>query len=135
MRPCTVIAIDLGGTKIAGALVRYGEEGAPSIVARCSAPTEPLRGGEAVLQSVIDVALEMQRQAGGAQLAGVGIAAAGCISPRDGSVLYANGIMPGWTGQPLAAAVEEALGLPLVTVENDGFDFLEKILSPEIWES
>ena len=29
MRPCTVIAIDLGGTKIAGALVRYGEEGAP----------------------------------------------------------------------------------------------------------
>lgn len=31
--------------------------------------------------------------------------------------------------------VEEALGLPLVTVENDGFDFLEKILSPEIWES
>ncbi len=30
--------------------------------------------------------------------------------------------------------VEEALGLPLVTVENDGFDFLEKILSPEIWE-
>ena len=112
MRPCTVIAIDLGGTKIAGALVRYGEEGAPSIAARCSAPTEPLRGGEAVLQSVIDVALEMQRQAAGEELAGVGIAAAGCISPRDGSVLYANGIMPGWTGQPLAAAGGEALGLP-----------------------
>jgi len=30
--------------------------------------------------------------------------------------------------------VEEALGLPLVTVENDGFDFLEKVLSPQIWE-
>ncbi len=30
--------------------------------------------------------------------------------------------------------VEAALAIPLVTTENDGFDLLEKILSPSIWE-
>ncbi len=30
--------------------------------------------------------------------------------------------------------VEAALATPLVTTENDGFDLLEKILSPSIWE-
>ncbi len=30
--------------------------------------------------------------------------------------------------------VEEALGVALITTENDGFDVLEKILSPAIWE-
>ena len=31
--------------------------------------------------------------------------------------------------------VEEALSVTLTTTENDGFDLLEKILSPMIWES
>lgn len=113
MKPCTVIAIDLGGTKIAGGLVRYSaQDEAPQLGARYALPTDPQRGGEAVLATVIEVVLELKRQAGGEKLAGVGIAAAGCIDPKDGSVLYANGIMPGWTGQPLAAAVAQAASLP-----------------------
>ena len=112
MKPCNVVAVDLGGTKIAGALVRYEAEGAaPTILARTSVPTSPQRGGSAVLQSVVEVAQEMAAASPEAP-AGAGIAAAGCISPEDGSVLYANEIMPGWTGQPLAQAVSDALGMP-----------------------
>ncbi|MDO4502115.1 MAG: ROK family protein [Coriobacteriia bacterium] len=112
MKPCNVVAIDLGGTKIAGALVRYESDGqAPVIVARTAVPTNAQEGGENVLARVISVAKEMAA-ASDEQPVGVGIAAAGCISPDDGSVLYANEIMPGWTGQPLAAATSQALGVP-----------------------
>lgn len=112
MFPCNVIAIDLGGTKIAGALVHYAAEGqAPVITARTSVPTSPAEGGSAVLGRVIAVAQEMAAHSS-QPVAGVGIAAAGCIDPADGSVLYANEIMPGWTGQPLAAATAKALGVP-----------------------
>ncbi|MGN1361953.1 MAG: ROK family protein [Eggerthellaceae bacterium] len=116
MRPCNVVSIDLGGTKIAGALVRYESEGqAPSIIARTSTPTNAARGGTAVLDSVVAVAREMAAASPQPPI-GAGIAAAGCIDPKDGSVLYANEIMPGWTGQPLAAAVKEALGVPVAAM-------------------
>ena len=115
-KPCNVAVIDLGGTKIAGAVVRYEAEGvAPQVVARTTAPTDARRGGEAVLASVIEVAREMIAACDVAPV-GVGIAAAGCISPDDGSVFYANDIMPGWSGQPLAAAMREACGLPVAAM-------------------
>lgn len=116
MKPCNVVAVDLGGTKIAGALVHYEADGAaPQVIARTSTPTDARRGGEAVLASVIDVVREMIAASEGAPV-GIGIAAAGCISPDDGSVFYANEIMPGWSGQPLAAAVREACGLPVAAM-------------------
>lgn len=117
-KPCSVVAVDLGGTKIAGAVVHYGgEEGeAPRIMARTSLPTDARRGGDTVLASVIEVVREMVAVCGEDAPCGVGIAAAGCISPEDGSVFYANDIMPGWSGQPLAAAVHEACGLPVAAM-------------------
>ena len=68
-----------------------------------------------MLASVIDVVHEMIN-ASCEVPAGVGIAAAGCISPDDGGVFYANDIMPGWSGQPLASAVCEACGLPVAAM-------------------
>lgn len=115
-KPCNVVAIDLGGTKIAGAVVRYeADDAAPVVVARTTTPTDARRGGEAVLASVIEVAREMIA-ACDEKPAGIGIAAAGCISPDDGSVFYANDIMPGWSGQPLAVAVREACDLPVAAM-------------------
>lgn len=112
MYPCTVIALDIGGTKIAGALLHYEQEGvAPRVGERCNQSTDARRGGAAVLRTVIDVALELKSRAS-EEPVGIGIAAAGCISPDDGSVLYANDIMPGWTGQPLAMGVGDTCGLP-----------------------
>ena len=110
-KPFTVVAVDLGGTKIAGALVRYEAGEAPAIVARADRPTNAREGGSAVLARIIEVCLELIEQSADAPV-GVGIAAAGCIDPADGSVAYANGLMPDWTGQPLCAAVSEACGLP-----------------------
>ncbi|MEE8733668.1 MAG: hypothetical protein SOI46_08720, partial [Eggerthellaceae bacterium] len=32
--------------------------------------------------------------------------------PKDGSITYGNGLMPGWTGQPLRQRLKDELGLP-----------------------
>lgn len=115
-RPCSVVALDIGGTKIAGAVVSYAEDGqAPAITHRSSCATAASQGGEAVLARVVALARDLVDAAGG-QVCGVGVAAAGCIDPQDGSVYYANDIMPGWSGQPLAAALHDALGLPVAAM-------------------
>ena len=54
--PCTIAALDVGGTKMAGALVRYPAAGtAPEVVALRSVPTEAGRGGDAVLDTLTNV--------------------------------------------------------------------------------
>ncbi|MBQ9004174.1 MAG: ROK family protein, partial [Eggerthellaceae bacterium] len=93
----TYIALDVGGTKIAGALVSYTTQGEPpSVTCKRSVATEPTRGGDAVLASIVDLARGLAAQAD--CLRGAGIGTAGIVNPADGSILYANGIMPNWTG-------------------------------------
>lgn len=115
--PQASLALDIGGTKIAGAIVALEGGAQPRIVARKTVPTEAARGGDAVLATVIALARELADAAEGT-LAGIGVSTAGRVDAHDGSIAYANEIMPGWTGQPLGAALEEAFGIP-VAVLND----------------
>ena len=109
--PQASLALDIGGTKIAGAIVALEGGAQPRIVARKTVPTEAARGGDAVLATVIALARELADAAEGT-LAGIGVSTAGRVDAHDGSIAYANEIMPGWTGQPLGAALEEAFGIP-----------------------
>ena len=115
--PQASLALDIGGTKIAGAVVALEDGAQPRIVTRKTVPTEAARGGEAVLSTVVALAQEL---ADGAEtpLAGIGVSTAGRVDAHDGSIAYANEIMPGWTGQPVGAALKEALGVP-AAVLND----------------
>jgi len=107
----TVISVDVGGTKIAGALVNYAAEGEPPAISeRRSVPTDPARGGAAVLGSIVALATELA-ELGEAPL-GVGVGTAGVVDPASGSIRHAVSIMPGWLGQPVKARLQEALGLP-----------------------
>lgn len=115
--PQASLALDIGGTKIAGAVLALEDGAQPRIVARKTVPTEAERGGDAVLATVVTLAQEL---ADGAEtpLAGIGVSTAGRVDAHDGSIAYANEIMPGWTGQPVGAALKEALGVP-AAVLND----------------
>lgn len=117
--PQASLALDIGGTKIAGAVVVLGgsRSAQPHIAARKTVPTEAARGGEAVLDTVVALACELARGAD-APLRGVGVSTAGRVDAQDGSIAYANEIMPGWTGRPLKAALEAACGIP-AAVLND----------------
>lgn len=115
--PQASLALDIGGTKIAGAVVALEDGAQPRIVTRKTVPTEAERGGDAVLATVVALAQELADTAEGA-LAGIGVSSAGRIDAHDGSIAYANEIMPGWTGQPLGATLEETCGIP-AAVLND----------------
>ena len=110
------LAIDLGGTNTkTGIVSREGELLHTAVV-----PT-PAGGGRQVLidhlKSVARQWMLTARQKGITPSA-LGIATAGWVDFYTGRVVYATENLPGWTGTPIAAELEEATGLP-VAVEND----------------
>lgn len=109
--PRTVVAVDIGGTKVACALVTLTPGEAPRIEDVEKVPTDAKLGGEHVLATVLAT---IQTVIGRATtpLVGVGISSAGVINPRTGDVTYANEVMPGWGGTHLATEVTRATGLP-----------------------
>lgn len=116
--PFSVLALDIGGTKVAGAVLRYEDRATtPSVALRRSIPTDAQRGGAAVLRDVVELAAALVEESPERPV-GIGVGTAGCVDEAQGSIAYANGLMPGWTGQPVACALSERTGLP-VSVVND----------------
>ncbi|MDH6136425.1 glucokinase [Kitasatospora sp. MAA4] len=113
-----VAAIDIGGTKIAGALVG-ADDGA--LHHRTERPTPAKADGEVVLDVVAAVLAELAASAGGAHWARVALVGLGSAGPVDavrGTVSPVN--IPGWRDFPLVARVRElADGRPVV-LTGDG---------------
>lgn len=114
--PAFVVSVDVGGTKIAGALVRYDAPDAkPTIVSAASVPTDAASGGDAVLKKIaalIDATIEASPE----KPLGIGVGTAGRVSSLDGSIAYANDIMPGWTGQPVKKRLQDEFGIPVAVL-------------------
>ena len=112
-----VCSVDIGGTKIATAIMEYPADGSvPRPVFEAEVPTEAQEGGEAVFQRIeasIKAALEANPDV---EVLGVGIGAAGVVDPKTGAIAYANEIMPGWSGVQLGPRLREDLGLPVAVV-------------------
>jgi glucokinase len=107
-----ILAVDIGGTKIAAAVVdRNG-----TVLARTEMPTEPERGYPAAISRLKD-ALHSLRNQCGRTIGGIGIGSTGPIDPWTG-VYGEVGTLPGWAGSPLAADLEHSFGVS-VAVEND----------------
>ena len=104
----TVLALDIGGTKVAAGIV--DAEGA--LRARAARPTPPGGDADAVLSALLDAAAEVRT--GGEVACGVG-----CGGPmtRGGEAVSPLNI-PGWRGFPLRRRLADAVGLP-VHVDND----------------
>lgn len=113
-----VCAVDIGGTKIACAIMEFPADGTrPHPVYEAEVPTEAAEGGEAVYGRV-EGAVRRALDAFDGNVLGVGIGSAGVVDPKTGAIAYANEIMPGWGGIELGRRLAEALGLP-VAVTGD----------------
>jgi glucokinase len=123
-----VLALDVGGTKLAaGLLTRAG-----SLSYRCETPTlAHAGGGPAVMRRLIELSRQALSTAGFREagrpplwlrgqdrVAAVGLGTGGQIDPASGAVLFANENIPGWTGVPARQMLEDALYLP-ADVDND----------------
>lgn len=106
------IGLDLGGTKLAGALVAANG----AVLATTRLPSRPHEGSDQVVEVIVAAVDELSRHAGERQVLGLGIGVAGQIDPDTGSVRTAPNLL--FRDFPLRARVEDALRLP-VGILND----------------
>ncbi|MDY2777079.1 MAG: ROK family protein [Collinsella sp.] len=112
-----VCSVDIGGTKIACAIMEYPASGeCPHAIYRAEVPTDAQEGGEAVYRRIEDAIRTALADDPAREVLGVGIGAAGVIDPKTGAVAYANEIMPGWSGIELGPRLREALSMPVAVV-------------------
>jgi len=112
----TVLAFDIGGTKLAAGVV----DGSGVIHSFLVAPTRPQDGPDDVLSRLFDLGRRAVAESGVAwpQIAAIGI---GCGGPLDADrgILLAPPHLPGWVGVPITDLAEREFERP-ATLENDG---------------
>ncbi|MET9293462.1 ROK family protein [Streptomyces sp. NPDC003077] len=107
-------ALDIGGTKIAGALVdRHGR-----LLVRTVRPTPADQDGATVLRAVAEVLRDLTAHPDWARVAAVGIGSAGPVDASAGTVSPVN--IPGWRDFPLVAEVRLLVGDRPVVLVGDG---------------
>ncbi|MFM2351760.1 MAG: hypothetical protein RL096_241 [Actinomycetota bacterium] len=102
------VGIDIGGTKIAGALVDIDG----NIVAESKVPT-PAQDPDALVDAVVALVTELSL---GKEVLGVGVAAAGFIDADQANIIYAPNLS--WRNEPFKAKLQAKLPLPVI-IEND----------------
>ncbi|CAL9362518.1 ROK family protein [Streptomyces werraensis] len=119
-----VAALDIGGTKIAGALVdREGR-----ILARAHRPTPAREDGDTVMAAVGAVIADLAASPLWERAGAVGIGSAGPVDASAGTVSPVN--VPGWRDYPLVAKVRDAAGGLPVELIGDGV----AITAAEHWQ-
>jgi glucokinase len=110
-----VLALDIGGTKLAAGVVDAGGHVHSFLVV----PSEAARGPEPVLERLWELGREAMAESGiaPAEIGAVGIGCGGPLDPERG-ILLAPPHLPGWRDVPVSALAEQAFERP-VTLEND----------------
>ncbi|MFJ5997792.1 ROK family protein [Streptomyces sp. NPDC092370] len=119
-----VAALDIGGTKIAGALV----DGHGRIHVRAQRPTPAGEDGDTVMRAVEEVLGELTVSPLWVRAGAVGIGSAGPVDASAGTVSPVN--VPGWRDYPLVARVRAAAGGLPVELIGDGV----AITAAEHWQ-
>ncbi|GGO41841.1 hypothetical protein GCM10012287_01380 [Streptomyces daqingensis] len=109
-----VAALDIGGTKIAGALV----DSTGGLLVRAQRPTPSRAPAEEVMAALAEVLGELAASPEWSGVRAVGIGSAGPVDAKGGTVSPVN--IPGWRDFPLVGNVRERTGGLPVTLVGDG---------------
>ncbi|MBG7704778.1 ROK family protein [Streptomyces sp. MC1] len=110
--------VDIGGTTTQVVLC----DDDLAVVDRDERTTPAASGGQAMIDAALGALSLLLRRTRG-RLAGVGVGAAGVVDSVTGRILVASDSFRGWSGFPVTAAVEDALGVPAF-LDNDVNAFL-----------
>ncbi|MFE2941072.1 ROK family protein [Streptomyces sp. NPDC059255] len=124
MHTDSVAALDIGGTKIAGALV----DGSGRILVRAQRPTPAREDGETVMRAVEEVLAEVAASPLWPTATAMGIGSAGPVDASAGTVSPVN--VAAWRAFPLVERVRAATGGLPVTLVGDGV----AIAAAEHWQ-
>lgn len=102
------IGIDIGGTKIAGALV----DEAGNIIRETRVPT-PAHDADAISDAVVEIIRELSD---GVEVVAAGVAAAGFVDAQRANIVYAPNLS--WRNEPIKAKIQARLEIP-VFIDND----------------
>ena len=119
-----VAALDIGGTKIAGALV----DGHGRILLRAQRATPAQEGGDTVMRAVEETLGELTDSPLWGRAGALGIGSAGPVDASTGTESPVN--VPGWRDYPLVSRVREAAGGLPVELIGDGV----AITAAEHWQ-
>ncbi|HVO09452.1 MAG TPA: ROK family protein [Vicinamibacteria bacterium] len=124
--PSHAIAVDIGGTKVAVAVVLAGGE----LAAETTLPTESSRGFASGLARIREAVLSVTERAGvsASGRAGIGIGCTGPVDPRRGTI-HNPYTLPGWDGADIVGGLRDAFACPVV-LENDA----DAALVGECWK-
>jgi glucokinase len=122
-RPQCYIGIDLGGTRIKAASVKFthfrcnaGRFSRYHILSREEAPSPRHLGGEAILYEAIRI-VNRVCSSSPEKPSGIGICCPGTVDPKRGTLIYAP-LFERWRNVPIGKALKAELGLA-VLMEND----------------
>ncbi|MEU6551544.1 ROK family protein [Streptomyces sp. NPDC046915] len=124
MQTDLVAALDIGGTKIAGALV----DAHGSILVRAQRATPAQEDGDTIMRAVAEVLGDLTGSPLWARAGAVGIGSAGPVNAATGTVSPVN--VPGWRDFPLVERVRAVTGGLPVELIGDGV----AIAAAEHWQ-
>ncbi|NUP44360.1 MAG: ROK family protein [Streptomyces sp.] len=110
--------VDIGGTTTQVVLC----DDDLTVLDRAGTTTPAASGGQAMMDAALGVLAPLLRRTPG-RLIGAGVGAAGVVDTAAGRILVASDSFSGWSGFPVTAAVEDALGVPAF-LDNDVNAFL-----------
>lgn len=118
----TFIGVDLGGTKIAAAVV---DAGSGAVAARESIPTEAHAGPDVVLARMGELILSVGRAAGLApeQIGAVGVGVPGPFDQATGQTIFLPNLAGMWRGVRVRDSLQRAVDLPIWLI-NDARAFV-----------
>lgn len=123
--PYIVMALDIGGTKIAGALLYYNQENVePCIAFKDKVAAQAKEGADVFLDNICGFAKRLKAIAetdarfNYVPLVAVGMGSAGRINRKTGDVDGSTDNFPGFQGTKLTQAVGFATGLPAYALND-----------------
>ena len=121
--PLFVISLDIGGTKIAGCILRYrSRDNAPEIVFHDKVDAEAKKGVDAFASNIIGLAKSLKAKAeeidSSVPVIAIGMGCAGRINKDSGNVMTATDNFPGFVGYALCANVSKVIGVPAYALND-----------------
>lgn len=111
------IGIDLGGTKIAGAV---WDDESLAVTAQKTIPTQSHLGPDAVISRIADLVRELGALAGleAADIPGVGVGVPATFDMEQGVIWLIPNLPGDWYGKPIVALLRDMLGCPVYLIND-----------------